>query len=330
MKKLLLGIGVWIGLVCVLAAQGVNPFELTPRLSPAAQQERSAAVEDAPVEAPPGNPFELQPRLRSTTAVNPAQSLGSDNPFELRPRQTALKPPTPVETQPKIVIQKEATEPSVASDAAWVLPSLVGLLTLTAIFFIFFRGLYEKAYRAMFNDHLMTQLYRERSSGIFGGFILTYVLFLLSAALFLTILANRFGYGLTLPTRATFLWILAGLSGAFLLKHLVLAIIGYVFPVHKETSRYSFTIMISAIVLGPVLALASLTLAYCAPGLQWPLLYGCTALVVGAYIIRSLRGLFIANRFLPRYVFHFLLYLYAIEIVPLLWIYKVILQGSDF
>jgi hypothetical protein len=301
-----------------LSSQVANPFELTPRISPDQQPPPQSPVDSATLG---GNPFDLQPRLAPTAPDRPLnESASPANPFELSTRPAEqVAAPSPATNVP-VTTPKEENQ-------SWLLPALIGLLALTATLYLFFRALYRKAYRAMFNDNLLSQLYRERSGGNLGGFILTYLLFLLSAALFINLLAIKTGYASITFPNYQFMWLLGIISTVFVAKHLALALIGYIFPIGKEASRYSFTIMIYAIVLGPLLALACLALAYAEPQLQPVLLYAVAGLVVVAYLIRSLRGLFIANRFLVGHGFHFLLYLCAIEIIPLLWIYKLVFQA---
>jgi hypothetical protein len=323
----IIGLGlIWMLSISSLGSQAANPFELTPRLAPEQQLPPQLTTQPA---SPSGNPFELTPRLKGTELELPRNEASSPvNPFELAPREPEPTPSNSLNPAPPPV-RSTPSAPALSADGAspsWILPALLGLLALTAIFYIFFRALYRKAYRAMLNDNLLSQLYRERSGGNLGGFLLTYLLFLLSAALFLTLALNQIGYTGSIPADYRYLWLLGMITAVFLAKHLALAIMGYIFPIDKETSRYSFTIMIYAIVLGPPLALAALALAYAAPQLQSPLLYLMAGIVIIAYLIRSLRGLFIANRFLLGHGFHFLLYLCAIEIIPLLWIYKLLVR----
>ncbi|RMF03502.1 MAG: DUF4271 domain-containing protein [Bacteroidetes bacterium] len=322
---------VWVtGLLFTLSsihAQGGNPFELSPRLAREAQATPATGAASLG-SARTDNPFELQPRLNpdQLQITSRAPSVRS-NPFDLAPRQpdrniTVLSSPprSPVLQEGEAANDGDTAQPA----TGWLLVGMIGLLSLTAVFYILFQGLYRKAYRAMWSDNMMSQLYRERSSGQLGSFILTYLLFLLSAAFFLTLAAQKLGYKLSPGTHYSYLLVFGALTAVFLAKHLVLAILGYVFPVGNEARRYSFSIMVFAIVLGPVLALASLAVAYTSPQLQFPFIYLTGGIVLAAYFIRSVRGLFIANRLVRSYFFHFLLYLCAIEIIPLLWMYKLV------
>ncbi|MCB0639495.1 MAG: DUF4271 domain-containing protein, partial [Lewinella sp.] len=110
-------------------------------------------------------------------------------------------------------------------------------------------------------------------------------------------------------------------------KHLLLAILGAIFPFRAEVKRYSFTIMVFSYLLGVVLAPACFLISYAPDNWARPLIYVVLGLIVIVYFLRSARGLFIANRFVFSHQFHFLLYICAVEIVPALTLYKVLSEG---
>jgi hypothetical protein len=51
------------------------------------------------------------------------------------------------------------------------------------------------------------------------------------------------------------------------------------------------------------------------------------SLLVILYLLHAVRGMVIANRFIFLYQFHFLLYLCVIEIMPALYLYKLMYNG---
>jgi len=100
----------------------------------------------------------------------------------------------------------------------------------------------------------------------------------------------------------------------------------WIFPVEKEVRQYSFTIIIFSIILGLVLAPFNLFIAY-GPAYLLPTLFWVTIGVMAAiYLYRTIRGIFLANRFLAFHQFHFLLYICTVEIAPVVILVKVILS----
>ena len=291
----------------VYSQEGSNPFDLTPRLDPAELLTPAETIETELDE--PQNPFDLSPRLGGTVRGEEAEAL--ESPIEL--------PGVRKVEELEIESQKEAstTSPSVA-----LLTISLGLLGLTALVLIFLRSLYGKIYRALFNDNLLSQLYREREAGAIGSFLLTYLIFFLGAAFFLQMTLAHFGYTAYSNFWQQYLLCLGAVSGVLIFKHFLLALLGYIFPTEKETRRYSFTIMIFSIMLGLLFVVAGFLLAFTPSELHRWIILGIGGLVILTYLLRTLRGLFIANRFVFSNTFHFLSYICAVEIGPALCLFK--------
>lgn len=287
--------------VVVLAAQSAdNPFELLPRLP---QEERTGAID---------------PVRDSLAAL-------SRNPFEIvQPIPEA--PPEPVlEVIRDPVISPEPPE----KDDGFLFGLNIFLVLLTALILVFFRGLYRRGFRALFNDNLLGQLYRDREANALGPFLVGYFLFFLSAAFFVYLLLTY--YGLSAPERPLLLYffLIGALTLLFLGKHLLLWLVGAIFPVSREMSRYSFTIMVFAIIIGLLLTPASLFISYVPETVREPLILLTLGMVAALYLLRSLRGLFIANRFVLGNLFHFLLYICTVEVAPVLVLYKIVLNNMS-
>ncbi len=280
-------------LLSAVAQEGDNPFELSLRLPPATEEDTAAATET-------GNPFDL---------IAPAQTPS--------PPKPAAKPrPAPREAAP-------AVKPETAYRRSLLITNLSLLLLLT-ILITLFRSQALKAYRAFLNDNLLSQLQREREAG--GGlpYYFFYGFFLLNAGLFAFLLSRFYGMNLSPVYWISLLYCLGGAVGLFFAKHAVLAFLAIVFPIKKEVQLYNFTIIIFGIMLGFFLLVANLLIAY-APGQYSELVvYGAYAGITAIYLFRSLRGLFIANRFMLFHKFHFLLYICTVEIAPVLVLAKLI------
>ncbi len=273
------------------AQDGRNPFELSPRLSLPDVEEDSAAADT-------GNPFDI------IAPVNPPVGRGPEI------KKTAPKerpaPPAPLQSRYR----------------TFLLITNIGILLLLAILLTLFRGQAGKAYRAFLNDNLLNQLQREREAG--GGlpYYLYYGFFMINAGFFLFLLSRHYGFNFSGNHWYGLLYCIGGVAGIFLAKHLLLGYLAFVFPVEKETHLYSFTIIIFSIILGFFLLLINLLLAYApADTVQW-ILYAAYTGIGMSYLFRSLRGLFIGNRFLLFHKFHFLLYICTVEIAPVLVLAK--------
>ncbi len=274
------------------------------------------------------NPFDLAFRTDAPPVAASGDAASaparSGNPFELSaPTQPGKK------MVRKAVAGKKNAQPRRLPNPAryrgFLLGAILVSLLLLTFFITFFRSLYGRAYKAMLNDNLLNQAYRDRQSGAGQAFMILYSLFFINAGLFLFLLLRH--KKVLLPGEshmANLLYCVGAVAVVFLLKHLVLRIIGNIFPIHKEISAYNFTIMIFGIMMGLFLGPANFLIAY-APD-QWTpwLLNGTLLLLALFYLLRSLRGAFIANNYLLYYKFHFLLYLCTVEIAPALALVKII------
>jgi len=168
----------------------------------------------------------------------------------------------------------------------------------------------------------MTQLYTRRSGGQVGALWLCYCFFFLAGGLYVYLFAVR--HDLSLGLGPFFSWLtyallIAGIVG---LKLTVLLVFGRLFPVRKEVSRYAFVLMVFSILAGIFLMPIDLAISYAPVAWRDTFLYGALFLLAAIYGLHLLRGFFIAGRYIASRPAHILLYICAIEIAPLLLIYR--------
>lgn len=277
----------------LLVAQGDrNPFELVDRLPP---EEQLAAV--TPEESGPLNPFDLRAPATQSPAAPPLSGVDFGDPIVVEP------------TDPNdgrgIVI-------------AIHLFFLLGLASL----WVLFRGLLKQCMAGTINDGVITQIYTRRSGGQLGALWVCYLFFFLAAGFFLYQLALRNDVSLRLGVIGSWLTYSLMVAAAVGLKHGVLQAFGRTFRLRKEMSKYSFVLMVFSILAGLLLVPVNLLVSYAPEGWQIAFLYLGVIGLVGIYLLHLLRGLFIANRLVGEWPLHFLLYICAIEIAPLLLIYR--------
>lgn len=277
----------------------------------------------------PGNPFELVPRLPAdqraallTTAGATAAAARPDNPFDLiaattvREAAAIAAPAKPVKkAKPKPIFPTENYRKFLFGTTMFSLLLLTLLVTL-------FRGTIAKVYRAVFNDNMLSQAYREREGGGGAAFFIVYSLFFVSAGLFVFLVLRKYGVPIFASHFLSLLACIGGVLGVFMAKHLLLRLLGSIFPLGKELRLYSFTIMVFAIFMSLLIFPVNLLLAYGAEEWGGNLVYLSVALAISVYLLRSVRALFIANKYLLSDKFHFLLYLCAVEIGPAMVLYK--------
>ncbi len=196
---------------------------------------------------------------------------------------------------------------------------LFGWLILITFIVNVNRSFIPELCQSLISENYFRVSYREYSKGIAPFlYYLLYANYFVQGAIFASLLKRIWLPDVAIP------WILflLGILAIYMIKHFVLYSLGALFPVHKESSQYSFTIMQFNIFLGLVL--------FC---LNWVLLFGpgdiiSTVSLIGigtfilVYFVRQFRGLLIGVRLLGNSKFHFFLYLCTVEIIPVILAYK--------
>jgi hypothetical protein len=265
------------------------------------------------------NPFDIQAAPDVADEVEGVPVLG--NPFDIR------TPPLerPVQMEPRAgsrPVEEIAPEALQSGRFRFVLVLIIlGLLTLCVSLF---RSIIIKSYRSLLNDNFLNQVHREQGRITSWPYLVLYLLFLFQLGAFVYLSGLQRGWFPDADHWSTLWMVVGGVAGLIFLKHLVLFLMGAVYPLGKESGQYSFTIIIFGIIIGLVLIPFNLLLAYGPENLRTALFFGGVAVLLAFYLYRSLRGLFIGTGLISTHLFHFLLYICTVEIAPVLWLVKII------
>lgn len=275
-----------------------------------------------------GNPFELVPRLdEADRQVDTFEEVIEEeedsliNPFDLVYDSRPEDDFEPYEIDTKVA-------PIITSDKERFQFFGIGIMLILFTSGISLVGSYlNRAFQAFVSDNPFNQYFREQEGRGAAPYYVLYTLFFINLGFFLVLMLSN--YQVSLPVGNYYLqWLLlsAGIGFLFLLKHLLLIIIRWVFPVEVEMRRYIFLIIIFSIVLGTALVPANLLLAYGPEGSEKIVLIGTFGMIALVYFFRSIRALFIANKQILFHRFHFLLYICTVEIAPALIAVRLILN----
>ena len=270
------------------------------------------------------NPLELIPRLEADErkAIEEAQPHPTGNPLDIVP------PPDAVQAKPFLIVEPRESEirsPNLYRRFVFSI-TIFSLILLTFIISLF-RSLLLKVYRGVINENILNQIFRDRDSiGPLPYWVL-YAIFFINGGFFIFLVAHHFNRmpWVTDPYYLQLIKCIGVVTCLLLLKHLVLSIISYVFPVTKEMDLYNFMILAFNIILGVGLVPINLLTAY-SPEKITPIIIIVVLTVVGLYyLFRHLRGVMIANNYLVFHKFHFLLYICTVEIAPVMVLLKLIM-----
>jgi hypothetical protein len=272
--------------------------------------------------AQPDNPFELRFRLPDAPEAGVNTLLG--NPFDVVPHREpgvskALLDELPENQKPVFSLPAGNS----LSDLSLFF-ILLAVLTFLAFTVAANRTAALKAWRSLLNDNALVIAQRE-SAGQAGNtpYYALYVNFLLNAGLFVFLIVQsqtgshykNFGFlGLC------FLFVAA----VFLIKHLLLRLVGWLLSVEQDILRYNFLIIAFNCVLGLFLLPFNFLIPFLNDYKDF-LVFWAIGLAILFYSYRALRAFSVASKFLAGNQFHFLLYLCTVEIAPVAILVKLVL-----
>lgn len=309
-----------LGICAPLSSQNTNPFDIQGR-TPVRQKATSDTVSatgkiKTPAEKKQVTASPDKPVVPSNTASNNQKSdagvLVGKNPFDVDhiPFVAAREEGVPV------LAENTDKNPNVM--LFWM------LLFSCAVLAIAINSNLKyclSAYHAIWNDNLMRLFHRETSGKLFTTTILLYLVFVMNAGAFVYLFPSiqRNGQDMSL-------WALlaAFFVGLYLVRHTGLFLFGRIFLVSRNTSLYSFTIMIFNFFTGILLIPFNFLLAFGPSGIRDIVLISAVSIVGFFVLFRYFRGLMIISEHLPGRFFQILLYLCTFELSPLLILIKTI------
>jgi Domain of unknown function (DUF4271) len=221
-----------------------------------------------------------------------------------------------------------ATAPSLLNKQTYSKNFLFWIFLMTLILMAFVvsnaRVAVQNAYQALLSDNALRQIHRDQVGwGNFGQLAL-YGLFWLNMGIFVFLMYYRYVGQSPFGQFATFLLCVGGVSAAFLIKHTILFVVANVFPIGKEVKLYNYIILTGGIFLSLILLPINIFIAYSPDSLKEFFIYAAFGIIALVYFVRSLRSLSVASPFLMTDQFHFLLYLCAVEIAPIMILIKLL------
>lgn len=293
-----------------------NPFEIVARSQPTTTSEDVSVIEeiDTTQNVVISEPVDISLQIDTT---NPFEVLSS-NSIESSKALTST-----VRSSEKLVSPQTSSKNGLATaNRGALFGAIIVLSLLLAFLFAGFRSSFRKAYQNVINANILKQSYREMTTIGQAPLNLWYIFSWLSLGFFVFLLIRHYGTSPSTGFFTTLFYCIGSVSVLILLKHFVLFFIGSVFPVRKEVQLYNFLIVIFGIALGVLLVPFNILIAYLPEEFTQSAVYGALGLLLILYVLRTFRGLLISNRFLTFHRFHFLLYLCAIEIAPVIILLK--------
>ncbi|HVG12838.1 MAG TPA: DUF4271 domain-containing protein [Flavisolibacter sp.] len=154
--------------------------------------------------------------------------------------------------------------------------------------------------------------------------LLLNILFFLIGALFLSIVLERYGLGDNFNFWLLLLYCALGLAAIYLVKFITLKLCGWMFGVAGATDSYIFIVFTTNKILGITLLPLTVLLVFSSGHFNEVVLTLSLLLVAVIFFYRFILSYISIHRQVKISFFHFLLYLCAFEVAPLLLINKLL------
>ncbi|MEJ7912372.1 MAG: DUF4271 domain-containing protein [Chitinophagaceae bacterium] len=154
--------------------------------------------------------------------------------------------------------------------------------------------------------------------------LLLNILFFFTGALFLNIVLQHYGLGTSYNFWLLSLYCALGLAAIYLVKFITLKIAGWLFRLQDAIEAYIFIVFATNKIIGIVLLPLVVLLAFTAGDLNEAVLTMSLLLVGGVFVYRFFLSYMSIHRQIKIQLFHFVLYLCAFELIPLLLINKLL------
>lgn len=201
---------------------------------------------------------------------------------------------------------------------------IVVLYLFVGILVTLYRAFVGKLYRSILNDNYLKFFKRSVNEPIKQRLFLFYLLFFINAGLFLYLSIDLFEWN-SWHNRPMLLWFcILILLIFFTFKHLSLLFVSAFFPPKREAGLYNFSIVIFNAFLALILLPVNTLMAYGGDEFASLAFYIGIASWLILLVIRQLKALLLTSNLWLNYVFHFFLYLCAVEIAPICILFKAI------
>lgn len=197
------------------------------------------------------------------------------------------------------------------------------IVLILGLFKTFYRGYFNNLFRVFFNTSIrQSQLTDQLLQAKLPSFILN-IFFTISAGIFLWLLFTYYRPPHLINTELLLLFCILGIGVLYFVKYCTLKFIGWLSTMQQTIDSYIFIIFLVNKISGIVLVPFLIILAFSLPLWIHYITTVAVFIIILFFLSRYLKTYGVLNNKLPLNAFHFLVYIIATEIIPILILYKV-------
>lgn len=264
------------------------------------------------------NPFELVEKDELTSRKDSSLIIGASGSGSIENSKSQVAGEKESETILDEIIS-EVSQPKVPvpNQSKNILTFIVALVSglLLSIVFTSKRIILSEINKSLRNMNYMKLFLKDERNGFSLPFVLLMGIYALNVSVFIRFLSIYFEVAIL---AYNFWFILTVVILLLVVRHLSLTFISYLRKRLPDALQYSFIIMMINTIVGLVLLPINLLIAYGPEAMTTRVMYFGVFLVISLWILKWLQGFLNSIRIILGDSFHFLLYLCACEIVPIL------------
>lgn len=236
-------------------------------------------------------------------------------------RKFMTHPFLPMQTKPSFRINELHITPNF--DGRFYL--LMGMLFFLAFIKVTFPKYFSNVFELIFQSPVRQKQTREQLQQNNLASLFSNILFIGNASIFVSLLAVKNAW-VDLSFYTCIAYSALGFTGLYLFKYLFLWFSGWLFGQTEAIGNYSFIVFLTNKVMGVFLIPAILLLAFSPVAVQDLAYNGAIIIIIILFVYRYLVSFSIIRASLKVSAFHFFLYLCACEVLPMLVLYKLMMD----
>ena len=273
-----------------------------------------------PAKRPIGNTAALRDSLKNKAGSLPDSSktavlgaLAKDSASLIKNRYN------PIKAKPVSLMERK----HLSTGKEFLFYTLCLVLLILGLFRTFFSAYFKNLFRVYFNTSLrQTQLSDQLQQATLPSLILN-IFFTITAGIYVWLLFNFYHPPRLFSGKALLPFCILSIGVLYFLKFFMLKFMGWLSDVQESTNGYIFAIFLVNKITGVFLVPIIILLAFI--NRQWlPVITNISLMVLGLlFLSRYVKSYGIIEKKIPIKPFHFVIYIVAAEIIPLLILYKV-------
>ncbi len=208
----------------------------------------------------------------------------------------------------------------------WVFYFYCALLLFLSFIQLAFDRYFIDLFRVFFNTSLRQKQIREQLSQAPLPSLLLNILFFISGGAFIYFLLERYGIDTGYPIPLEILFAVGGIGLIYLVKFIFITLLGWIFDKREAAENYLFNVFMVNKIAGLVLIPLGVLLAYSTSGWK-DVIITLTAIFLAILVMMRLARCYTSvSHPLKINALHFIVFVGAFEVIPLLVIYRLFLR----